>query len=137
MRRSLVQLALLASAVAEPYACPVTSPAAADQNNPNTPQKPTLPDPMHFVGGQLKPFTGPTDEVTSPVYDAATGKRARPGALPRMSADDALDAVRAAASAWDKGQGAWPQMSLAKRIEAVERVLESRATLADVWQANS
>ena len=76
MRRSLVHLALLASAVAEQYACPVTAPAAADQNHPNTPQKPTLPDPVRFVGGQLKPFTGPTDEVTSPVYDAATGSGA-------------------------------------------------------------
>ena len=35
--------------------------------------------------------------------------------------------VQGAAAAWDKGQGEWPRMSLANRIEAIERlVLELR-----------
>ena len=37
-----------------------------------------------------------------------------------MSPEDAKEAVEAAAVAWDKGQGEWPQMSLAQRIAAIE-----------------
>ena len=53
---------------------------------------------------------------------------------------DAVAAVEAAAAAWDKGQGAWPRMSAAARIAAVEAVLadlqERRAEIVDVlmWE---
>jgi len=77
-----------------------------------------------FVGGKKSEWTGKMDDVTSPIFDAATGKRAVIGSLPTMEIPDAVEAVEAAAAAWDKGQGVWPRMSLAKRIEAIEKYLE-------------
>jgi glyceraldehyde-3-phosphate dehydrogenase (NADP+) len=76
------------------------------------------------------------DEVTSPIFDESTGLRAVIGSMPRMSSDDAIEAVRAAAAAWDKGQGAWPQMKLIDRIAAVEAtVAELRAIRSDIVEA--
>ena len=51
-----------------------------------------------------------------------------------------MDALHAAAAAWDKGQGAWPRLSAAARIAAVEAVLDDllarRAEIIDVlmWE---
>ena len=42
-----------------------------------------------------------------------------------MSEVDALKALDAATLAWDEGQGEWPQMTLAERIDAVERFVSS------------
>eukprot|EP00967_Tisochrysis_lutea_P156039 scaffold313647_cov31-Tisochrysis_lutea.AAC.2 len=76
------------------------------------------------------------DDVTSPVYDESTGRRAVIGSMPRMTSEDALEAVHAAAAAWDKGQGKWPQMKLAERIAAIEAtVRELRALREPIVQA--
>ena len=77
-----------------------------------------------FIGGKKTEWTGPLDDVTSPIVDSATGKRAVIGSLPTMSDEDAVEAVEAAAAAWDQGQGEWPRMSLTKRIVAVEKFME-------------
>ena len=37
----------------------------------------------------------------------------------------ALEAVNAAAAAWDRGQGVWPRMSLEARIDAIESFVKS------------
>ena len=93
-----------------------------------------------FIGGKKAEWSGATTDVTSPIFDLATGKRAKIGELPDMSEKDAIQAVEAAAAAWDKGQGEWPQLSLAKRIAAVEKFLEElqkvRAPMVDalVWE---
>lgn len=73
-----------------------------------------------LLAGKMHPFTGEVDVVTSPVFDEATGARAVLGELPKMSEAEALEAVQAAARAWDRGLGAWPQMKLADRIAAIE-----------------
>ena len=76
-------------------------------------------------------WSGKTEEVSSPVFNATTGARAVIGTIPTMGADEALEAVRAAATAWDRGQGQWPRMPLAKRIAAIEGlVLELKAVRA-------
>ena len=40
-----------------------------------------------------------------------------------MGEEEAIRAVEAAAMAWDRGQGEWPQMPLAGRIERVQAVV--------------
>ena len=50
-------------------------------------------------------------------------ERLQIGSLPDMTPDDAVSAVKLAAEAWDKGQGEWPQMPLAGRIAAVEKLV--------------
>ena len=57
------------------------------------------------------------------MFNATTGARAVIGTIPSMGADEALEAVRAAAAAWDRGQGEWPRLPLAKRIAAIEALV--------------
>lgn len=98
-------------------------PASIGASDPMWARKPNCVG-FKFMAGKKTEWTGPLDDVTSPVYDAATGKRAVIGSLPTMSETDAVEAVEAAAAAWDKGQGEWPRMSLAKRIAAIEKFME-------------
>ena len=97
-----------------------TAPAGISSNDPMWATKPNVTA-EHFMGGVKSAWTGARTPVTSPIFDASTGQRAIIGSLPDMSEDDAAAAVEAAATAWDRGQGEWPQMSLAGRIAAVER----------------
>ena len=75
------------------------------------------------VGGMVKKWRGPTETVTSPIYDATTGQRAIIGHLAQMGEPAAVEAVEAAAAAWDHGQGEWPQMTLDERIAKIEAVV--------------
>lgn len=45
------------------------------------------------------------------------------GSLPQMSTEQTLEIAKAAKSAWNGGSGVWPQMSLSKRVTAVENFL--------------
>lgn len=47
----------------------------------------------------------------------------RIGTMPQMSTEQALEALSSAVAAWDGGSGAWPQMSLADRIAAVQKFM--------------
>ena len=94
-------------------------PASCGVDQPQWATKPDVKG-FKFCGGKKSEWTGALDNVTSPIFDVATGERAIIGTLPNMSEADAVEVVEAAAAAWDKGQGVWPQMSLAKRIAAIE-----------------
>ena len=110
------------------YVCPVFAPAAVSEGDARYASKPVVDCAFKFVNGVASPWLGKTDEVSSPVHNATTGARAVIGAVPSMGADEALEAVQAAAAAWDRGQGAWPRLPLARRIAAVEDlVVELRA----------
>ena len=104
------------------------------------PPKPFVDGNSTFIGGEVKPWAGEATEVTSPILDAATGKRAVIGSLANMDEAAAMEAAIAAATAWDKGQGAWPQMAPAARIAALEAVLaallEARAEIVNIlmWE---
>ena len=77
-----------------------------------------------FIGGARKPWDGRIKEVTSPVYDEATGAKAVLGRLAQMDATAASWAADAAAKAWDQGQGPWPQASLKERAQAIRAFLD-------------
>ena len=95
---------------------------------------------FRFIGGHELPHDGKVITVSSPVYDLATMERMPIGTLPDMVADQAVEAVHAAATAWDRGQGEWPRMSLAQRIAAIEKLVvlltARRSELVDVlvWE---
>ena len=101
-------------------------PAGVAAGDPMLAKKPNVAG-FKFVGGKKSEWSGPLTDVTSPIFDLETGKRSVIGSLPDMSPEDAVEAVNAAAAAWDKGQGAWPQMSLAMRIAAIEKFVEELA----------
>jgi len=78
---------------------------------------------VKFIGGTKTPWTGDCVEVTSPIVDES-GARIPIGKVAALNPEDAVEAIEAAAQAWDKGQGVWPQMSLASRIAAIEKFIE-------------
>jgi glyceraldehyde-3-phosphate dehydrogenase (NADP+) len=88
------------------------------------PPKPYVAGNTVFINGKSEPWDGKCTPVTSPIIDAETGERAVIGELAAMDEATALRALDGAVNAWDKGQGAWPQMSLSSRIAAIEAVVQ-------------
>ncbi|MNO18508.1 NADP-dependent glyceraldehyde-3-phosphate dehydrogenase [compost metagenome] len=81
----------------------------------------------YLVDGQLRHWDGPVATVRSPVYLAsATGEQqVILGSAPLLDATTALVALDAAVKAYDNGQGTWPTMRVAERIQHVETFLAS------------
>ncbi|MFJ2986017.1 MULTISPECIES: NADP-dependent glyceraldehyde-3-phosphate dehydrogenase [unclassified Pseudomonas] len=81
----------------------------------------------YLVDGQLHHWDGPVATVRSPVYLAsATGEQqVILGSAPLLDATTALVALDAAVKAYDNGQGTWPTMRVAERIQHVETFLAS------------
>ena len=86
--------------------------------------RPSLP--LHqrevLVGGDLRSWAGPCEEVVSPICRPGPGgPQPTPlGSYPLFSAADAIAALDAAAAAWDNGRGRWPTMPVTERIAHVE-----------------
>jgi glyceraldehyde-3-phosphate dehydrogenase (NADP+) len=84
----------------------------------------------YLVDGEVRTWSGPSLEVTSPVClksKDGTLKRAPLGKLPSVDGETALQALAAANAAWDRGNGAWPRARVVERIEAVERFISAMA----------
>ncbi|KAJ1463321.1 Aldehyde/histidinol dehydrogenase [Pelagophyceae sp. CCMP2097] len=118
-----------------PYTCQRHAPLAAGGR-----AKPFVDGALTFIDGVVAPWAGRIDAVSSPVYDDATGERAVIGKLSSLDGEASLSAVKAAAKAWDEGQGEWPQMALSGRVAAVEAYLvalaESREAIIEalMWE---
>ena len=137
----VIFLLLLASwASAADYACPLLPPAGVKKSDCDTLGCPKVDGAFKFYGGSIVPFGGKTTTVTSPIYDVESKERFPIGSLPDMTVEDAMEVIKAAAEAWDKGQGVWPQMSLSARIAAIEKVVvklkERRSELVNclMWE---
>lgn len=76
---------------------------------------------QYLVQGLLKPWTGETQTVLSPVcVDAGNGPAPREiGVCPVLDEAAALEAVDAADKAWDQGRGPWATMRVHDRIRCV------------------
>jgi len=77
----------------------------------------------YLVNGEIKVWEGPRQEVISPVRVAEdTGlKPFNIGEYPLLTQVQALEALDAAVAAYDHGQGVWPTLSVAERIDHMER----------------
>ncbi len=76
----------------------------------------------YLVNGQLEQWTGPMQDVYSPIC-IQTQNAAEPfflGQCPRLDGDAALRVLDAAVRAYNNGRGVWPTMSVAERISCVE-----------------
>ena len=75
-----------------------------------------------MINGELREWTGPLAEISSPICLREGGALRRPviGSVPAMDEAAALAALEAAARAWDEGRGHWPTLTVSARIEAVE-----------------
>jgi len=69
----------------------------------------------------LRHWGGPVRDVFSPVLNG--GQPTPLGSFPLLGEPEALEAISAAATAWGKGRGVWPTMTVAARIGCVERFL--------------
>ncbi len=88
----------------------------------------------YLSNGEMKPWTGPSSEVLSPVY-VKTAKglvRKRVGSFPVCTEKEALEALDAAVNAYNNGRGEWPTMSVQDRINCVERFTHKMIEQRDV-----
>jgi glyceraldehyde-3-phosphate dehydrogenase (NADP+) len=118
MRVTLALLACSAAAAAD-RTCEALPPLTTTRPKPSVDGGSNL-----FIGGARKPWDGRVAEVTSPVFDEATGAKAVLGRLAQMDATAASWAADAASEAWDRGQGPWPQASLKERAAAIRAFLD-------------
>jgi glyceraldehyde-3-phosphate dehydrogenase (NADP+) len=81
----------------------------------------------YLINGTLRQWTGTLNPVASPVFlkDGSGYKQKIIGSTPLLTKYEALEALDAAVKAYDLGHGAWPTMSVAQRIECIEKFLAS------------
>ncbi len=85
-----------------------------------------LPAPInqrqYLINGELRSWEGDVETVLSPIHlQTADGlKPAVVGHFPLLSERQSLDALEAAVTAYDRGCGPWPTMSVAQRIEHMQ-----------------
>ena len=79
----------------------------------------------YLINGEIHVWEGPRQEVRSPVRTVEdTGlKPFVIGEYPLLTEVEALQALDAATAAYDHGQGVWPTLSVADRIDHMERFI--------------
>ncbi len=111
------------------------------------PQNLQLNAPLHqdsyLVNNELVKWNGDMANVYSPILTPnEDGKLEQTflGTVPNLEEKQALEALDAACKAYDKGQGVWPTMKVANRIEHMEAFVEKMKTKRDevvkylVWE---
>ena len=96
----------------------------------------------YLCNGEMKPWTGPSHPVLSPVYikTPAGLERKKIGSYPVCTEQEAMEALDAAVAAYDNGRGEWPSMSIQERIDCVEqftrRMIDKRDVVAKLimWE---
>jgi len=83
----------------------------------------------YLIGGELLTWSGPMQTVTSPIYSG--NEPTVLGACPELTEAESLAAVDAVSAAWDDGRGAWPTMSVARRIEHIEAFVRRMVAVRD------
>ena len=76
-----------------------------------------------LINGELREWTGPVQEVYSPVYLRTAEGLARKfiGSYPLLSEETVLAALDAAVKAYDNGKGLWPTMPVEERIRHMQK----------------
>jgi glyceraldehyde-3-phosphate dehydrogenase (NADP+) len=76
----------------------------------------------YLLDGKIEKWSGEASEVYSTIH--TNSKPTLLGTIPSMDGDSALLAVNSAYEAFGKGQGKWPTMKVASRIECMEKFVE-------------
>ncbi|MGB5170677.1 NADP-dependent glyceraldehyde-3-phosphate dehydrogenase [Eudoraea sp.] len=85
----------------------------------------------YLINGQILSWEGPTADVFSTISSTEEYAPTLLGKVPNMAEEEALRALDAAVSAYDKGQGVWPTMRVSDRIECIERFVSIMETKRD------
>lgn len=117
--------AAAAASSAAAASCAVKEAVAVHEHDVYYQNKPFVDGAKTFFGGKIQSYTGHSETVTSPILDGKTQKRASIGRIAQMKREEMDAVLTSAKQAWDRGQGIWPQMTMAQRIAAIERVVAS------------
>jgi glyceraldehyde-3-phosphate dehydrogenase (NADP+) len=96
-----------------------------------------LTDPIeqreYLVNGEMRTWGGKTQDVWSPVYVKTDNgfEQKRIGSYPITDPADAMEVLDAAVKAFNHGRGEWPMMSVAQRIDAVEKFTQKMIAKRD------
>ncbi|HPF00623.1 MAG: NADP-dependent glyceraldehyde-3-phosphate dehydrogenase [Bacteroidales bacterium] len=84
----------------------------------------------YLVNGEIRSWSGSCEEVLSPVcFPNANGlSPAAIGSYPMLTEKESLEALESAVSAYDKGKGIWPTMSVAERIDCMKNFIAEMKT---------
>ena len=82
----------------------------------------------YLSNGELLSWEGKTDEVYSTISSTKDYKPTLLGTVPHMDENAALEVLKSATSAYNKGQGDWPTMKVADRIACMENFVEQMKT---------
>ena len=81
----------------------------------------------YLVDGEIKKWKGNTTEVFSTIQTVNNDGEMVPtllGSIPDMESPDALNALKAAEKAFQRGQGLWPTMRVGERLKCMETFVE-------------
>ena len=88
----------------------------------------TINQDTYLVGGILKTWRGEMSNVYSTISSTEDYKPTLLGTIPTLGKKEALSALDAAVSAYNKGQGLWPTMKVVDRIACMEKFVEQMKT---------
>lgn len=96
-----------------------------DSSIPNAVQLNPIEQREYLINGKIKVWDGPLNPVLSPVFTKKGNEINQKviGSTPLLTSTEALEALDAASLAYKNGQGEWPTMNVAGRIEHVENFL--------------
>jgi len=75
----------------------------------------------YLVNGKLRKWNGNTSEVYSTISSTTEYKPTLLGSIPLLEEKQAMEALNAASSAYNNGQGLWPTMKVIDRISCMEK----------------
>lgn len=85
----------------------------------------------YLIAGELKEWKGEMAEVYSSISSTKEYQPTLLGTVPNLTENEGLEALNSAYRAYDKGQGLWPTMRVADRIECMEEFAEQMKTKRD------
>jgi len=98
----------------------------------NIPSEFNINEPIHqksyLVNGELKAWSGKTSQVYSTISSTDEYEPTLLGSIPDMEEKEALEALDAALTAYDKGKGIWPTMRVKERVDCMEIFVKKMQT---------
>ena len=82
----------------------------------------------YLINGELKSWNGNTSDVYSTISSTEEYKPTLLGSIPLLEEKQAMEALDAASSAYNNGQGLWPTMKVADRIACMEKFVSQMKT---------
>ena len=82
----------------------------------------------YLLDGKLVEWEGETSEIYSTISSTENYHPTLLGRIPTLTEKEAIEALDAASTAFNKGQGLWPTMKVSDRISCMEKFVEQMKT---------